>query len=433
MSNVLIQKSSLKPNSEAKISGSKSIANRALMVASIAKGETEISNLPQCDDVSLLLDALLSLGVKIEKISQDCVKIFGNNGIFNDIKNPKLFCKIAGTTSRFLSSLALLSNGSKLIIDGEGRLLERPIDGLCDGLSLLGCDINFLNRTGCVPFEIQKTRENPDSIELDASVSGQFLSSILMVAPRLKNGLEILPKGKAASQSYINLTIDLMKSFGASVVFENEKYFVKNQEYIGREYVISGDFSSGSYFFALPLLLSGSIDVSGLDINSKQGDFGVLKILEKIGCKVFKDNDKVSIKSDGKLRPIEVNMENMPDSAMTIASVLIFADGISKITGLKTLKNKETDRLLALHTEFLKIGIITEIDNNSITIFGNSKLKNNEKILINTYHDHRIAMCFAIIGAKIGGLEIENSAVVSKSMPEFWDVLSSSGIDFSLC
>lgn len=431
MNNFLVLKSNLKKNAIAEISGSKSIANRALIISAISKGETVLSNLPKSDDVSLLMKILDDLGVFIEQIDEKSVKILGNNGKFSKIKNANLFCKIAGTTSRFASSLSLLCN-EKIVITGDGRLLERPIGGLCDGLFNLGADIKFLGNKNCVPFEIKKERKTPDSIILDASLSSQFLSSILMISPRLENGLTVFIKTSLASKSYVDLTIDLMKNFGVCVDFneENNSYSVKNSEYIAKKYSISGDYSSASYFFALPLILSGEISLLGLDLLSKQGDRGVLEIIEKIGGKVDKRNDKISIFSDGTIKPINVNMQDMPDSSMTIASILIFAEGVSKISGLSTLKNKETDRLFALKTEFEKIGIKSNIDNDSITIFGNPYLKNEKKISINTYHDHRMAMCFAIIGARIGGLEIENPDVVSKSMPEFWNVFKSVGCDF---
>lgn len=404
------------------IYGNKSIANRAIITAALSSGVSILQNIPECDDTQVLISAVQNLGVKIEKLGDYSIKIQGIDGFFNNIVNNELFCKIAGTTSRFLTSFALLTN-EMLKITGEHRLLERPIDDLCDALTKIGCNIKYLGKNGCVPFEIKRNKEISSEVSVNCDKSSQFLSSILLVAPCLKNGLKIKMNGNAVSKPYINTTISVMEKFGASVSYSEGIYEIINSGYTAQDFVIEGDFSATSYFFGIASICGITIRLNGVFLPSIQGDSKIVDIFQKIGCRFTFGDNFIEISSSEVVKNIEINMEDMPDSAMTVICILAFADGVSKISGLSTLKNKETDRLLALHTELSKIGIKTEITADSITIFGNPDLKINEIVNISTYEDHRMAMCFAMIGTRTGNVAIENPDVVNKSMPEFWNEL----------
>jgi len=431
--NVLIDKFQAIVNPCVNISGSKSYANRALIVSAIANGVSKISNLPYCDDVKYMLLSLENLGIVIEKIGENEIKIYGNSGVFSNIKKNELFCNIAGTTSRFLTSLAILIH-ENIIITGCGKLLERPISDLENAISQLGVEIKYLEKNGCIPIEILSQKNLKNTITLNGNISSQFTSSLLMIAPRLKNGLKIQVQGEVISRPYIDITLDVMQNFGVQISHKSyAEYQIYNQRYIPFDCSIEGDWSSASYFFAFSLANNIDLKLYGLKQNSIQGDCKITDIFIKMGCKIEHYFDYILIKGSKKINPIEVNMNNMPDSAMTIICMCALADGVSVISGLSTLKNKETDRLLAIHTELLKLGIKTEIYDEKIVIYGNSNLKLENIVNIETYHDHRVAMCFAIMASRLGNIVIEDYMVVSKSMPEFWYILKNIGVIFQKC
>lgn len=431
MTDVLIKKSD-NVLGDVDIPASKSYANRALVVSAIAEYTSKINNIPHCDDVKYMLSSLENLGIEIAKYNND-IKIVGNSGIFNNIKNSELFCGIAGTTSRFLVALASLCNCDIKVI-GEGRILERPIAPLCNALKQIGVNIQYNNDNLAIPVTINGSNINGNKILINGNISSQFISALLMISPYIPGGLEIIVEQNLVSIGYIDITIDVMKKFGINVINENyRKYIIKSQKYQGISYAIEGDWSSASYFFGISTVCNAKINLKNLNHKSIQSDSKIVDIFKKIGLKTDSFDDSISLLGCNKINPIEINMENMPDSAMTIITVLAMANGKSKITGLSTLKNKETDRLLAMHTELAKLGIKTEIDDESITIYGDPNLKLNKIIKINTYHDHRIAMCFAIFGIKFGNIVIENMEVVSKSFPEFWDCIEKIGVCFEKC
>jgi 3-phosphoshikimate 1-carboxyvinyltransferase len=430
MNSVEISKSRIQGT--ASISGSKSVANRALFISMLTDGVSKISNIPSCDDSSLMINAATELGSKISKNKYGVVEISGiltKNSVLELAVDTELFCSIAGTTSRFLTSLGLIS-AKKITISGEGRLLERPMSDLCNALEDLGCEVGYFGKNGCVPFSIYRKNDPVSIVKISGKISSQYISSLMMIAPVLPNGLKIIIKDELVSRSYVDLTASIMSDFGVIAEVSDSEINIPNARYLARDFVVAGDFSSASYFASLPILLGSNLVIKNLDCSSNQGDGGFFEILEKLGANInWIDNGSVKIDfSMDKIPAININMENMPDVSMTLAMILAFADGESIITGLSTLKNKETDRLLALKTEFEKIGIKSEIGDDFIKIYGNSNLKIEKLTKISTYHDHRIAMCFALIGAKCGNIEIENPGVVKKSMPEFWDEMAKVGV-----
>lgn len=407
-------------NVKIEIPGSKSYTNRALVIASLAEGKTILHNPLYSDDTKFMMESLEKLGVVFEKNNKDLV-VYGKGGKFDTKENLELFCGIAGTTSRFLTGLLPLMKNN-IIINGEGKILERPIGELVEGLRQLGVEIEYLGKEGSIPLRGNGKNIMGNEINIDGGISSQYFTALMMVAPLLKNGLTINVLGEQISKSYIDITIDIMKAFGVNIINNNYKqYVIKPAKYKAIEYNIEGDWSSASYFICIGALHNGSVEISNVNNKSVQGDRSFAKLVEMAGAKIeYKDNSIV-VRS-GELKPIEVDMEQMPDTAMSLAVLLSFANGKSKITGLSTLKNKETDRLKALQNELRKISIDSEIGNDFIVINGSK----NHKIIdqIETYNDHRIAMSFAIAGTKLGNLEILNPEVVNKSFPEFWQYLN---------
>ncbi len=410
-------------NEDIVILGSKSYTNRAILIASISNGISKISNLLRSDDTKYMIDCLKNLGIKIED-HQDYLVIHGNNGNFDKVNNSELFCGIAGTTSRFITGLSLLVN-QELIITGEGKILERPISDLVDAISIMGVKIEYLKKQGSLPLKINAQKNIKNEVTIDGETSSQFISALLMVAPRLENGLIINIIGNQVSKPYIDITIDIMQKFGVIVENDNYKrYSIKHQEYISQNYVIEGDWSSASYFCAISGLVENKIKIHNIYQNSIQGDAKLIDILKLFNIS-FNFNSNIATLEYNNLKisdSIEIDMEKMPDTAMTIMVLASILCHNIKINGLSTLKDKECDRIEMPKKEFLKLGIKCITTTNSIQIYGQT-FNNNEIIEIDTFDDHRMAMAFSLFGAKRQIL-INDAQVVNKSFPNYWEELA---------
>ncbi|MBI5123078.1 3-phosphoshikimate 1-carboxyvinyltransferase [Candidatus Roizmanbacteria bacterium] len=377
------------------VPGSKSLTNRAIVMASLSNGLSKISNISNSLDSQIMIKAMKKLGVKIEQVKNQ-LQIIGNQGVF-----PKFIGKIdvgnAGTAARFLTALCCLVPG-RVVFNKSRRMRERPIKELIEALKKI--------RTG--------------KISIKGNISSQFISSLLMIAPTLNKGLTINISGQKISSSYIDMTIDLMKKFGVEVKkIGDDKYVIKKQLYRQTNYLVESDLSGASYFFAAAAITGKTIKIKNVNPKSVQGDRFFPDLLERMGCQVRKNIKEkwIEVKGPKILRGITVDMVNMPDTAQTLAVVAAFAKGKTKITGLSTLKIKETNRLLALKNELDKMGIKSQTTNSSITIYGG----NPKKAVIETYGDHRMAMAFAVAKLRIPELIIKNPEVVKKSFPEFWE------------
>ena len=398
---------------------SKSYLNRTLIVASYQDGITTLTNITDiCDDVRDLINALTKLGVKIEINEQKGeIVVVGTNGNFCSPENGEINCGLGGTTTRFLIGLSLLFDFD-IKITAIGKMLERPVNNLLDIISKLGKNIKYLQKPNCLPVEISKTNNSKmlEEIEIDCSKSSQFLTAILLVASQIRVR-QIIAKN-IVSKTYINITKDVLKKFEIDVklIAKNHDLICKispnnsiNSNTISRNIDVETDWSAATYFLALERIFDVNFDMK-LSKNSSQGDAKFVEILDKIYS--FHDKKNTLI----------LYMKSMPDAALTAMVVCALQNFTTKITGLETLKNKECDRIKAMYDELAKCGVKTEISKNydAITIYGKGKFELKKLVKINTYNDHRIAMCFAILGTKIGNLEIENPGVVKKSFPNFW-------------
>lgn len=379
---------------EITVPGSKSLTNRAILMASMSDGLSIVKNISHSQDSQIMVKVMRKLGVKIKK-KQDELHIVGNKGVFSKF-NGTINVGNAGTVARFLTAIIALVPGKVDLIKSK-RMSDRPIKELIKALKIV--------KTGTVAIR--------------GDVSSQFISSLMMIAPVLDKGLVINITGRMISSSYINMTIDLLKKFGIKVEeFGQNKYVIKKQSYKHTDYVVESDMSGASYFFAAAVLTGKRIRVNNINHDSVQGDKFFPDLLKKMGCEIKKNIKEswVEVKGPKVLKGITVDMNDMPDTAQTLAVLAAFVKGKTKIIGLTTLKVKETDRLLALKTELKKMQIKSEITDDSITIFGGTP----KQAVIETYHDHRMAMAFAVAKLKIPGLIIKNSGVVKKSFPEFW-------------
>lgn len=400
-----------------KIPGSKSITNRALLIAAASGGRCVIKNALLSDDTFAMINCLKKLGVAV-KIEANKISVHGN---LKNIKNKKyiLNAGLSGTTMRFLLPLLTVIPGEKILKGKEG-LNKRPIGDLVSALRKMGARISNQTRQGFPPLRIESRALARNNTEVSGAISSQYLSGLLMFLPVIGGG-KIMVNGNLVSRPYVDLTIDVMGAFGVIVKNENYSLFEvdKDQKYKATEYTVEGDYSSADYFAAIAALTRSKITLENLNPKSSQGDAIFLSILEKMGNKVKRSENSVTVVGHG-VSPVDIDMEKSPDQIQTLAVLASFAHGKTTIHGVKTLKVKETDRLKAVRSELKKMGIRTRAANNSLVVFGGAP----HGASIETYKDHRMAMSFAIAGSKIPGVVIKDPGVVSKTFPRFWEELA---------
>lgn len=401
------------------ITGSKSESNRLLLLQALYP-ELKIQNISNSDDSEVMQKALNSTSNLI------------------DISH-------AGTAMRFLTAFFATQEGREVTITGSNRMKERPIQVLVEALNTLGADISYLESEGCPPLKIKGRLLSKDRVSLKANVSSQYISALLLIAPKLKNGLELTLEGEITSVPYINMTLDLLNQIGVKTSFKENKIKISplpdlnpQQETI----TVESDWSSASYFYSIVALspVGTEITLSSYKKDSLQGDSVLAHIYTDFGVETTIEKHALTLlkKADCQLKKIECDLKNAPDIAQTIA-VSSFGLGIGcYLTGLHTLKIKETDRLVALKTELEKFGAQVSITENSLTLeshelFSPGVDDQGDKglgVIVATYHDHRMAMAFAPLGLKTN-LQIEDAMVVSKSFPTFWEDLKSVGFEIT--
>jgi 3-phosphoshikimate 1-carboxyvinyltransferase len=401
------------------IPGSKSYTNRALVMAALTKGPVTLDHPLYSEDTKAMIVSLRGLGLRIET-SPGQIIIYDDISIIQN-RSYELFAKDSGTTIRFLIALLCVVPGTK-VIRGNARLNERPIKDLVDALRLLGAKIDYLEKQGQPPLNIHSSSLDLRSeVTIDASMSSQFFSALLMIAPCLK-GLKIHLRGKLISRPYIDMTIKAMHEWGVDVLqMEDGGYYIPHgQHYQKKQYRIEGDFSSAGYFFAIAALTQSTFTLKNLDPYSAQADRNFLNILARMGNEINTREDEITIKGK-QILPLALHMEDCPDQVQTMAVLAAFAKGVTKISGVRSLRLKETERVQALKNELEKMGIKTEETYDTLLIYGGDP----HAAIIDTYGDHRMAMAFAVAGTKLPGMKIRNPEVVNKTFPTFWDKLRS--------
>ncbi|MEI6221267.1 MAG: 3-phosphoshikimate 1-carboxyvinyltransferase [bacterium] len=398
--------------------GSKSITNRALLIASLAKGTSKLHHVLHSDDTKYMIEALTKLGIRFE-IEGTTVRVHG--GTFKP-KNTELYIGNAGTAMRFLTSL-LTTIPAKTVITGDERMQERPIKALVESLQASGCSIAYSNKEGYPPLIIKGNIFPGGNISISGKTSSQYLSSLMMIAPYAANDTVITITDELSSKPYVDITLDVMQSFAARATNHNYKQFTipAHQRYISQEYTIEADASAASYFLAAAFLTNTPVEITNLGTDSKQGDVHFIELLEKLGATPIKESNKIGI-SCAKLttQSHAFNMNTIPDVVQTLAPLAAIIPAISTITGIGTLRHKETDRILALQNELGKLGVKTDSTDDTLTIHGTTLDKLNNNVSIATYNDHRMAMSFAVLQLVKPDIIIENPSCVSKTYPHFW-------------
>ncbi|WP_070194269.1 3-phosphoshikimate 1-carboxyvinyltransferase [Escherichia coli] len=379
--------------------GSKSVSNRALLLAALAHGKTVLTNLLDSDDVRHMLNALTALGVSYT-LSADRTRceIIGNGG-------------------------PLHAEGSNdIVLTGEPRMKERPIGHLVDALRLGGAKITYLEQENYPPLRLQGGFTG-GNVDVDGSVSSQFLTALLMTAPLAPEDTVIRIKGDLVSKPYIDITLNLMKTFGVEIENQHYQQFVVKggQSYQSPgTYLVEGDASSASYFLAAAAIKGGTVKVTGIGRNSMQGDIRFADVLEKMGATICWGDDYISC-TRGELNAIDMDMNHIPDAAMTIATAALFAKGTTTLRNIYNWRVKETDRLFAMATELRKVGAEVEEGHDYIRITPPEKLNFAE---IATYNDHRMAMCFSLVALSDTPVTILDPKCTAKTFPDYFEQLA---------
>ena len=406
-------------NGTINLPGSKSVSNRALLLSALSKGNTRLTNLLDSDDVRYMLDALAALGVNYQ-LSHDrtICDVEGVGGMLHSTHALELFLGNAGTAMRPLTAALSLGNNN-IVLTGEPRMKERPIGHLVDSLRQGGAKIDYLENEGYPPLHIHGGFIG-GNIQVNGSVSSQFLTALLMASPLAPNDTEITIIGDLVSKPYIDITIKMMAIFGVTVTNHHyQKFTIKaNQSYQSPvNYLVEGDASSASYFLAAAAIKGGTVRVTGIGKKSLQGDIQFAHVLEKMGAKITWADDYIEC-TCCELNGIDMDMNHIPDAAMTIATTALFAKGPTTIRNIYNWRVKETDRLYAMATELRKVGATVDEGEDYITIVPPAKLTHAE---IKTYNDHRIAMCFSLVALSDTPVTILDPKCTMKTFPDYFE------------
>ena len=401
--------------SSVEVPGSKSLTQRALIAAALARGESLIRGALIAEDTRHLMEGLNLLGARLEGVDGG-IRVVGTGGA---IANPDraIFLGNNGTALRFLTALVCLGRGT-YVLTGEPRLLERPVGPLVEALKGMGVNIACKNQ--CPPVTVSANGLKGGQITLTDIESSQYVSALLLCAPYTAKGIELSLTGNIVSAPYIDLTVGVMKDFGAKIYRTGRDLFSVGTQsiYEGRAYDVEGDVSSASYFFLAAALLKRPVRVYGIRRESAQGDIGLLDVLEKLGCRIESGEAWVEVSAPNSLAAgdVTLDMGNMPDMVPTVGVLAAYRRGKTVMTNAAHLKIKESNRLAAMASELSRVGIAASERPDGLTIEGGIPHAAD----IETYNDHRIAMSFAVAGLATPGIEIADKKCVDKSFPGFW-------------
>ena len=399
--------------------GSKSISNRTLLLAALASGNTEIRDVLASDDTARMLESLTKLGVKLDQIGEHDWRVHGCAGNFHN-KQADLFLGNAGTAFRPLTAALAFSNGDYKL-SGVARMHERPIGDLVDALQQAGANISYLEQPGFPPLKIAPAQADLSlPIKIRGDVSSQFLTALLMALPLSKQQASIDVVGELISKPYIEITLNLMAKFGVQVERDGWQRFsiAANSVYTSPgQLCVEGDASSASYFLAAGVI-AGSVTVDGIGQHSIQGDVRFAEALSLMGGDISYGENHIAAKKAKKIKAIDLDCNHIPDAAMTLAILALFADGASTLRNIASWRVKETDRLTAMATELRKVGASVIEGSDYLQITPPTAITPNA--VIDTYDDHRMAMCFSLVSLAGVPITINDPACVNKTFPDYF-------------
>jgi 3-phosphoshikimate 1-carboxyvinyltransferase len=400
--------------------GSKSYSNRALLVAALARGRSEIIEALHSDDTRYMARALTLLGAGVR--SDEAARAFTVEGVDGRFPAREATLEIgnAGTAARVLTAAVALGQGI-FVIDGSPAMRKRPIQPLLDGLRALGVDAESREGTGCPPVVVRARGIAGGRARVRGDISSQYLSALLMAAPYAARDVEIEVEGDLVSAPYVTMTLSTMEEFGVRAERDGDRRFriTAGQRYTARRYAVEPDASAASYFFAAAAVTGGHVVVPRLGSRSAQGDLGLLDVLTRMGCEVTIEPDAIAVQGPARLRAVDADFTRMGDVATTLMAIAPFADGPVTVRGIAQTHYEESDRPVAAATELRRMGLRVESTWDSVTVHPGSP----QPCEVQTYDDHRIAMSFAVTGLRAPGIAIANPACVSKTFPEFFEVL----------
>ena len=409
-----------------KLPGSKSITNRVLLMAALGCGVTKLIDPLRSEDTDQMINALIKLGVSVKELNDDknIIEIKGIEHNFPN-KNTNLFLGNSGTTFRPLAAVLAMMRGD-YYLSGIERMHERPIKDLVDALEQMGSSIQYEKNHGYPPITINNSSiEISEPIQIKGDISSQYLTALLIAGPISNNEFNIEVIGDLISKPYIDITLKLLTKFNIFYNNDNWRLFSLKKDSIYRnptKIFVEGDASSASYFFAAASL-AGSIEIKGINKDSIQGDLKFLDIISKMGAKIEYKSDSIQVSKASNLKGLEIDCKEIPDAAMTLAIMAVFADKPTKLKNIGSWRVKETDRILAMDNELTKMGVEVSTTHDSMTIFPQKQL--NDNISIETYNDHRIAMCFSLFCLKNLNITIEDPNCVNKTYPDYFKDLKS--------
>lgn len=401
------------------VPGSKSEANRALVCAGLADGVSVLRGIPGGDDTQAMIAGLRSMGAEcVDEVMDGVPSLRMNRPVSLDrVEEVRVDARLAGTTSRFLTALGALGVG-KTVVDGELPLRVRPIGDLLDALRTLGASVECLGGVDSLPVRVSRGALRGGNVRVPGGTSSQFVSALALIGPLLDGGLSIEVTGDAVSTSYVRLTLEMMRRFGIDCRQRENTIEVVPSRYVAADFTIAPDASSATYPAAAAAIVGGTVRLSGLVRSASQPDSQFPELLGRMGCLVVNDGYDVIVSRDSgsPLHGIEINMREMSDSVPALAVVAACAGTPTTITGVGFIRGKESDRLGDLAAELARLGADVEVLDDGLRI-APSALHGGQ---VHTYHDHRLAMAFGVLGLAVPGVVIEDPGVVSKSWPEFW-------------
>lgn len=402
--------------------GSKSITNRALILAALANGTTHLTGVLASRDTEVMLTSLNQLGIRCEHDIENATCSIDGLGGTVPAREADLWLENSGTSIRFLTSLCTLADG-RIRLDGIERMRQRPIGDLLDALNQLGASVHCERQgSDCPPVLVNGSGQLPGgTASIAGNISSQFLSSLLMTAPAAATSVLLEVAGELVSKPYVTMTLEMMKAFGVDVDYPADlsSFRIAPQVYTASQYDIEPDASAASYFFGVAAVTGGSIIVQGLSKGALQGDVQFAAALEQMGCEVDWADDSITV-TGRPLQGIEIDMNAISDTAQTLAAVAVFADGPTTIRNVEHMRHKETDRVAAVVTELRRCGIQADEFDDGLTIHPGTP----QPASIETYDDHRMAMSFSLLGLRAAGIRILDPACTSKTFPHYFDELA---------
>lgn len=407
-------------DTDVRLPGSKSLTNRALVLAALARGTSVLEGALWSEDSLVMVDSLRRLGIAVEVDAPVERMIVHGRGGEIPAERAELFVGNSGTTARFLTAMVALGPG-EYVIDGVPRMRERPIQPLLEALQQLGVDAVSIAGTGCPPVRLRGGGIRGATVRMRGDVSSQYLSALLMIGPYLPQGLRVELEGELVSVPYVEMTLGVMADFGVEARHHGFRVFEVpgGQVYQARQYEIEPDASAASYFFALAAATGGRVRVLHLGERSRQGDVHFVELLQRMGCTVIREPDAITVIGRRPLRGIEADMNAISDTVPTLAALAPLAEGPVVIRNVQHIRYKETDRIAAVATELRRLGLAVDEFADGLAIYPGSV----RPAVIRTYQDHRMAMSFAVLGCAVPGIVIDDPGCVAKTFPDFFERL----------